>query len=174
MANVFFLILWKEVGSSNKKWDLPKSRTFIIIFKFIDDLSNFNFNINKLENDYINIYPDELELKSENEYSCNALCLDFSIEIHNRKFATELFDKGMPFPFISIACSIWVVIYHLKYFMLQSILNFYVLQGQQQTWLIWENVWIFCWFRWKKQANQFARIILLLKKIFWKNFKRIL
>ena len=43
------------------------------------------------------------------------------------------FIKGTLFPFVSIACPIWIAIYHLKYFMLQLVLKFYALQRQQQT-----------------------------------------
>ena len=28
--------------------------------------------------------------------------------------------KFMPFPFLSIACPMWIVAYHLKYFVLQN------------------------------------------------------
>ena len=83
---------------------------------FIDDLCTFNNN--EFENNYKDIYPDELELKKENEDPCKASFFDLSIEVHDSKFTTELFDKGMLFPFISIACSISMAIYYLKYFML--------------------------------------------------------
>ena len=43
-----------------KKRDMRKAHIFSNIFKFIDDL--FTFNSNYFENDYNDIYPDELEL----------------------------------------------------------------------------------------------------------------
>ena len=67
-----------------------------------------------------------------------------------------------------------------------------VLPGQQQTWLIWQNVLIFCWYVWKsklvnvpvlfhywkillirmkKQISECTSIILLSKKALGKHFK---
>ena len=46
----------------------------------------------QFENMYKNVYLDELELKKENEEPCKALFLDFSKELHDSKFTTELFD----------------------------------------------------------------------------------
>ena len=56
------------------------------------------------------------------------------------------------FPFTSITCPIWIAIYHLKYFMLQSVLKLYVFPGQQQTWLKYDKkVLIFCRYQWKSK-----------------------
>ena len=64
---------------------------------FIDDLCTFNNN--EFENNYKDIYPDELELKKENEDPCKASFFDLSIEVHDSKFTTELFDKRDAFSF---------------------------------------------------------------------------
>ena len=40
-----------------------------------------------------------MSCKKENEDPCKALFLDFSIELHDSKFTTELFDKRSVFPF---------------------------------------------------------------------------
>lgn len=48
-------LLWKELASSNKKWDLRKAGTFS---------NNFNFT-DEFENNYKDSYPDELEFKKK-------------------------------------------------------------------------------------------------------------
>ena len=61
----------------------PEARIFSIIVSFIDDLC---INNNKFENNYKDIYLDELVLN-------RTLFIDPSIEIYDRKFTTNLFDK---------------------------------------------------------------------------------
>ena len=78
-----------------------------------DDLCSFNND--EVENNYNGIYPDELELKKENEN----LLLSFLI-------------KEMPFHFILIGCPTWAAIYHLKCFMLRLLEKLHVLPRQQQ------------------------------------------
>ena len=68
----------------------------------------------------------------ENEDICKASFLVLSIAVHDRKCTTELFDKKMSFPFISIAYRIWIAIYYLGYFVLQLVLKFYLFPGQQE------------------------------------------
>ena len=53
----------------------------------------YTFNNDKLENDYNDIYPDELKHKLENEDPYEASFYYLSIEVHDWKFATKLFDK---------------------------------------------------------------------------------
>ena len=53
-------------------------------------------------------------LRSKIEDSCKASFMEFSIEVHYSKFTIEFFDKRDGFPFISIACHIWIVICHLQ------------------------------------------------------------
>ena len=67
------------------------------IFRFIDDPCFFNND--GFVNNSSYTYPDVLELKKENEDTCKASFLDFSIEVHERKFTTKLFDKKDVFPF---------------------------------------------------------------------------
>ena len=55
--------------------------------------------------------------------------------------------------FLSIACRIWIAIYHLKYFIFQLVRKFCVLSEQQQTWLICWNELIFCWYEWKSKVT---------------------
>lgn len=65
-------------------------------FRLIDDL--YTFNNYELENNY-NIYPDELDLKKENEDPFKTWFLDLSIEVRDGKFTTELFEKRDASPF---------------------------------------------------------------------------
>ena len=51
----------------NEKRDIGKTRIFLNIFSFIDDLCTFHND--EFENNYNDIYPDELELKNKKEDS---------------------------------------------------------------------------------------------------------
>ena len=88
-----FTLLWKELASSNKKWDLRKAGTFS---------NNFNFT-DEFENNYKDSYPDELELKKKNEETCKISILHLWIEVYDRKCTIELTDKRDSFPFY-ISC----------------------------------------------------------------------
>ena len=77
-----FVLLWKKVVSSYKKTDLGKKRVFSNIFRCTNELSTL-YN-NKNENDYDDIYHDELEHKKESEGYCKASFLDVLIEVHYR------------------------------------------------------------------------------------------
>ena len=62
----------------------------------------------------------------ENEDPCKASFLDLLTGVHDKKKKIKLnyLIKWMPFPFILIACPIWIAIYRLRYFMLQPFGNF--------------------------------------------------
>ena len=79
----------------------------------MDDLRTFNSR--EFENNFNNIYPDELELKKENEDPYEA---SFFEEVHDRKFKTKLFGKRDAFLFILVTFPIWAVTNRLKYFCL--------------------------------------------------------
>ena len=70
---------------------MQKAPIFPNIFRFLDELCLFNNN--EFQNNYNDIYPNELKLKKKNDGHCKALFLDLSIEVHNKKFTTNLFDK---------------------------------------------------------------------------------
>lgn len=76
------------------------------IFRFIDNPCTSNNN--QSENNYQDIYPDELELKKENEYPCTASFVHLSIKVCARQFTTSYLRKGMTFTFISITSLIWI------------------------------------------------------------------
>ena len=80
-----------------KKLNLGKTIIFTNTFKFIDDFCTL---INdEFENDFVDIYADDLELNNENEDSCKASLLGTSIccMIENLPLNCLL-----PFLFISI------------------------------------------------------------------------
>lgn len=76
------------------------------IFRFIDNPCTSNNN--QFENNYQDIYPDELELEKENEYPCTALFVQLSIKVYARQFTTSCLQKGMTFTFISITSPTWI------------------------------------------------------------------
>ena len=97
--------------------------------------------------------------------------MDLSIEVHDRKFNTKLFDKRDAFPFISIACHIWIAIYHLKSFyasISSEILRIARTTSELINMVTRVNLLLI---RMKKQGSEYTRIILLLKKVFGKPFK---
>ena len=63
-------------------------------FRFIDDLCVIYDN-----EIYLSIYPEEMELKKENEGLLSATFLDLDINIVDHKFDLKLFDKRDAFPF---------------------------------------------------------------------------
>ena len=81
-----------------KKNDLIKARRLCNIFRFIDDLYFIN-DSGKLESNYSNIYPEELQLCKENIDKHDASFLDLIIKIKDGKFHFSLFDKRDSFPF---------------------------------------------------------------------------
>ena len=81
-----------------KKSDLIKVRQLCNIFRFIDDLDSIS-DSGKLESNYSNIYPEELQLGKENTDKHEASFLDLNIKIKDGKFHFGLFDKRDSFPF---------------------------------------------------------------------------
>ena len=76
--------------------------------------------------------------------------------------------KEISLPSISITCPIRIAIYHLKYFILQLVLKFYILAGQLQTWLIWSNVLLVsCWYKWKSKVLNLPVTFHYWKGCFW-------
>lgn len=59
------------------------------IFGFADNL--WSFRSDDFENSFSGIYPKKLELKKEKDHPFNALFLDLSIEVVDRKFTVKLF-----------------------------------------------------------------------------------
>jgi len=98
MANLFLHHFEKKWLHNTKKRDLQKARMFSNTFRFIDDLCALNDN-NEFENNFKQIYPEELELKKKNVDPHEASFLDLKIKINNRSFSTKLFDKRDSFPF---------------------------------------------------------------------------
>ena len=93
MAKVFCIIMKGSGFFKQKKRDLKRLEYFQIL------LGLCTFSIDEFENNFNDIYSDELELKKEDEGPCETLFLDLSIEVHDRKLTTDLFDKRNVFPF---------------------------------------------------------------------------
>ena len=89
MGNLVFVLLLKKLLFQTK---VP---IFSNILKFIDDL--WTVNNNEFVKSYKYIFSDELGPTRESEDK--ASLLNNSIEVHARKFTTELFDKTDVFPF---------------------------------------------------------------------------
>ena len=99
MANLFLYFYENKWILKNKKSNLKLARMFGNTFRFIDDLIAINDG-GHFENNYMDIYPDELELKKENNNNKAATFLDLKIHITaNKQFSTSLFDKRDAFPF---------------------------------------------------------------------------
>ena len=89
------------------------------------------------------------------------------MKVYDRKLNTVLIDKRDTFSTYFNEMPIWIAMYHLKYFMFQSILKFYDRARKALIRMITRvNVLLI---RIKKQCSEFTCIIPLLKKVFWEN-----
>ena len=76
---------------------MQKARIFSIILRFIDHLCTFNND--EFGNNHNDVYLNELELKNEDDDPCKATFLNLLVQIHDKKFTTELFNEKDAFPF---------------------------------------------------------------------------
>ena len=97
-ANLFLHYYESKWMKELMKKDLMQARKFSNLFRFIDDLSAINDG-GLFENNFKDIYPEELELGKENTSNNEASFLDLQINIKNSKFEVGLFDKRDSFPF---------------------------------------------------------------------------
>ena len=95
-----------------KKNDLVKARKLCNIFRFIDDLNSIN-DVGEFENNYSNIYPDELQLGKENTNEHEASFMDLNIKIKDGKFHFWSLIKEIHFLFLLSECQTSQVMYHL-------------------------------------------------------------
>ena len=86
-----------------RKNDLIKARKRCNLFRFVDDLNSI-IDGGEFENNFSNIYPEELLLGKENTDKHEASFLDLNIKIKDWKFHFGLFDKRDSFP-----CSIVII-----------------------------------------------------------------
>ena len=98
MANLFLYHYEQQHVLQLKKEDVRRARRLTHIFRFIDDLCVINDH-GLFEQIYLSIYPEEMELKKENEGLLSATFLDLDINIVDHKFDLKLFDKRDAFPF---------------------------------------------------------------------------
>ena len=92
MANLFLYHYEQKFVQNLAKLDVRDARRLTHIFRFIDDLCVINDN-GLFERSYLEIYPEEMELKKENDGVLSASFLDLDISIIDRKFDLKLFDK---------------------------------------------------------------------------------
>ena len=97
-ANLFLFFYESEWITKFRKENYIASRKLNNTFRFIDDLITINDN-NIFEANIHNIYPNELQLKKENNINTEATFLDLKIKIDNNKFMTSLYDKRDNFNF---------------------------------------------------------------------------
>ena len=71
------------------------------MFRFTDDLNVIN-DEKEFENNFQDIYPEELLLNNKNSDNIWASFLDFQIKIKNGKFIVGLFGKSATFPLASL------------------------------------------------------------------------
>ena len=88
----------------------------------------------------------------------------FQLKAMKENLPQSCFIKEISFRFKSISCCISIAKNHIKYFMLQLLLKFYLSPGQQQTRLISQNVLIFFWYRRKSKVVN-VPVSFLLKKM---------
>ena len=81
-----------------KKENNGLARKFGSVFRFIDDLLAMNDG-GSFAQHYLEIYPEELELKKENVGVGNATFLDLNISKSDKIFETKLYDKRDAFGF---------------------------------------------------------------------------
>ena len=77
---------------------MRKARIFSNIFRLVDYLCTFDNY--EFENNYKNIFTDQLELKKENENPCETSVLHLSIDVQYRKFTTKFLEKRDVFSFM--------------------------------------------------------------------------
>ena len=98
IANLFLYVYENRYMNGLKKSDLSRARNLRHIFRFIDDLIAINDNDEFLKS-YKEIYPQQMELKVENQGTIKASHLDLDLEIKDRVFISRLYDKREAFKF---------------------------------------------------------------------------
>ena len=78
--------------NSLKQNDQIRARKLCNLFRLMDDLNVINDG-GELGNNFMVIYPEELQLNKENSNNLEASFLDLHIKIENGKFFVGLFDK---------------------------------------------------------------------------------
>ena len=97
-ANLFLYRYESRWLNQMKKQNTVLSRKFGRVFRYVDDLLAVNDG-DEFEKHYLEIYPNELELKKENSINTETSFLDLRISISNRRFNTKLYDKRDDFGF---------------------------------------------------------------------------
>ena len=98
IANLFLYVYENRYMNGLKKSDLSRARNLRHVFRFIDDLIAINDNDEFLKS-YKEIYPQQMELKVENQGTIKASHLDLDLEIKDHVFISRLYDKREAFKF---------------------------------------------------------------------------
>ena len=96
-ANLFLYFYEEEYMKSLISSNKPKARHFHCTKRFIDDLCAVNDG-GEFGRSYLDIYPQELELKVEHQ-GTHACFLNLDISILDNMFVYKLYDKRDDFPF---------------------------------------------------------------------------
>ena len=96
-ANLFLYTYEEKYVSTTIASDPMKARHFHSTKRFIDDLCAINDG-GEFGRVFMNIYPEELELKVEHS-GCHASFLNLDITIEDNIFVYKLYDKRDAFPF---------------------------------------------------------------------------
>lgn len=94
-------------------WYTVKHNKKLRIFRYIDDILVFNFDLNE---EWNLIYPSYLKLNKSNLIDSYAAFLDISFSILNNKLNLDLYDKRKNFNFFSISMPHWHSNLHKKVF----------------------------------------------------------
>ena len=100
LANLFLFYYEYKFMKDNLKSNFQIAKQFSYTFRYIDDLLTLN-NPN-FEQEIINIYPPQLELKKTTETENSLSYLDLDLKIKDKKFSTSVYDKRDSFDFFIV------------------------------------------------------------------------
>ena len=115
IANIFLYVYENRYMNGLKKSDLSRARNLRHVFRFIDDLIAINDNDQFLKS-YKEIYPQQMDLKVENQGTMKASHLDLDLEIKDCVFISRLYDKERLSNLMLSVCLLSVAICPYKMF----------------------------------------------------------
>jgi len=97
-ANLFLFYFEFKWLKKMRQTNNVLARRFNHTFRYIDDLLSINDG-GEFEQHFKEIYPEELNLKKENDNNDSCSFLDLKIDIQNNSFVTSLYDKREDYEF---------------------------------------------------------------------------